>query len=80
MSVMLWAIHPESTSEMLEIIHSIESVIHKVDPDLVLVDSLFGQARDAVIRLKRKYVLLSPNTLQELALPAQGLAVFRVPW
>jgi hypothetical protein len=76
----MWSVHPEPPSETISIIRDVERVIEQVDPDFVVVDSLFNQAVDALQRLRRQYVYLSPNTLKDVAAEAQGAAVFKLPW
>lgn len=74
------SLHSETVAESLESTRPAETIIEQVDPDLCIIDTLFDQAYDAASRLKRAIVILSPNTLQDAALPAQGLNVFRFPW
>ena len=78
--LMPWSLHPESPSENISMTHSVESVIESVDPDVIVIDSLFDQASDAVSKLDRRALVLSPNTLKELTSADQGLNIFTIPW
>lgn len=63
----------------VESARDIERVIKEVDADLVIIDSLFVGGLDAVSRLDRKALILSPNTLKEAATGDQGLRAFFWP-
>lgn len=58
---------------IVQTIKEIEKVIIDVDPDLVVVDSLFAAGRDAADKLGRRWVILSPNTLKDNVIDAQGI-------
>jgi hypothetical protein len=78
--ILPWAIHPEKPSETVPIIRDVEHVIEAVDPDLIVLDVAFDYGADAVQRLRRNFVYLSPNTLKDLAMGAQGAGLFKIPW
>jgi hypothetical protein len=42
------ALHPEKPSETISTIRDVERLVEQVDPDLVVVDTLFDQAVDAL--------------------------------
>jgi hypothetical protein len=72
--------NPESPDEYVATARSIEGLIADIDPDLVVIDMGFSSGRDAALRSGRPTVMLSPNTLKEIAAPEQELGVFRLPW
>ncbi|KAK4684396.1 hypothetical protein P7C73_g5781, partial [Tremellales sp. Uapishka_1] len=76
----LQIIHPESPEEYLAAAQSVEALIDALDPDLIVVDTLFSAARDAIVRKGREHVLLSPNTLKENTEADQGAGVFFLPY
>ncbi|KAI0687509.1 hypothetical protein C8Q76DRAFT_788342 [Earliella scabrosa] len=72
-------LHPEGPTEYVATVLSIEQVISEVAPTLVAVDNFFVAARDALSAKKQPHVLLSPNTLKDLAGADQGAGVFLWP-
>jgi hypothetical protein len=72
-------IHPESPAAHLATTASVEQLLQALNPDLVVVDRFFEAARDAIIKLGAKHVILSPNTLKDIAGADQGLGVFKWP-
>ena len=72
-------LHPESPSEYVTTVSSIQEVLDEVKPMLAVVDNIFEAARDALRAKKQAYVLLSPNTLKDLAGADQGAGVFLWP-
>ena len=72
-------LHPEGPTEYIATVRSIEQVINEVGPTLVAVDNFFVAARDALSAKKQPHVLLSPNTLKDLAGADQGSGVFLWP-
>jgi hypothetical protein len=60
----------------VDIARDVERIIAEIKPDLTVVDSYFTAAKDATRRLGIQWVILSPNTLFELAREEQGLGAF----
>ena len=72
-------ISPSSPEQYVATARSIEDVIARVDPALMLIDPLFEQAIDAARRSGKDYVKISPNTILEVAADKQGLGLFNWP-
>lgn len=62
---------PWNGSEYSEIYKDIIRVIEDVDPGLVVVDTMFTPAHDAVRQLQQEHVLLSPNSLRDFSTARQ---------
>ena len=62
---------PWTPPEYMEIYHDILRVIEEVNPGLVVVDSMFRPAHDAVEQLGRKYVIFAPNNIKDFAVSSQ---------
>ncbi|KAL2140396.1 hypothetical protein VTI28DRAFT_3852 [Corynascus sepedonium] len=84
---------PWHNSDCVEIYESFVRVVDDVQPDIVVVDSLFSPVLTACHHLKLKYIILSPNTLKDFAAAVQPRAAvlwkfpmmgsafeFPVPW
>lgn len=63
--VLVRALAPWTGEEYMTVYRGCEEVVDGVDPALIVVDPLFTQAVDACRQLKKKYVVLSPNTFKE---------------
>lgn len=72
-------LHPEPPSNYIATATSVEALINQLKPTIVIVDNFLDAARDAIVRLKQPYVLLTPNTLKEVAAGDQGLGLFWWP-
>ncbi|WRT70539.1 uncharacterized protein IL334_007537 [Kwoniella shivajii] len=72
-------LHSESPIEYVNHAQDVERLIENLDPDFIVVDNLFECARDAILKLGRKCLYLSPNTIKEVAAAQQGLGVFSWP-
>ncbi|KAI4526766.1 glycosyltransferase family 1 protein [Schizophyllum commune Loenen D] len=70
---------PWTPDEYVTIVDSIVANIESVDPHLILVDTLFGQAVDACNLLGRPYNVLSPLLASMVCLQNQYLAPLRYP-
>lgn len=70
---------PQTPSEYINTAKSIEEALQSTQPDLVVIDNIFPQARDAASRLGLAYIILSPNAWQDNAFQAQGSGVFSWP-
>ncbi|KAG7090558.1 hypothetical protein E1B28_009666 [Marasmius oreades] len=64
---------PWSVEEYYEQLVSIQSIIEKVNPGLVVIDSLFFGAQDVCRGMKKKVAILTPNSIKDII----GL---RQPW
>jgi hypothetical protein len=73
------ALSPYPASEYISITKFIEDALLSAQPDLVVVDNLFPQGRDAARRLGFPQVTLSPNAWQDNAIQEQALGVFSWP-
>ncbi|GME30643.1 hypothetical protein C8Q76DRAFT_791940 [Neofusicoccum parvum] len=76
---MLTVIHSETPEEYVKTAQAIEEVIDELDPTLVVIDSMFAQARDAAKKKGQAQVVLSPNVLKDLTMPDQGWRIFTFP-
>lgn len=66
---------PWDGPQYMEIYHSCVDIIKRTKPDIIVVDPLLGQAKDACRALGRTYIILSPNTFKE-HVPQPWLANF----
>lgn len=62
---------PFTGPEMVTMVNSIESIIEKVNADIVMVDSLMTAGITAVWHLDVNWAVLSPNSIKEFAVPLQ---------
>ncbi|TVY46445.1 Glycosyltransferase sdnJ [Lachnellula occidentalis] len=53
---------------------SCRHILQAVHPDIIVADPLFSQGLDACLKLSRKYVVLSPNTFQDILRKRQPLS------
>ncbi|KAL1739036.1 glycosyltransferase family 1 protein [Schizophyllum fasciatum] len=70
---------PWTPEEYIEIVDSIVASIERVDPHLIIIDTLFGQAVDACNLLGRPYNVLSPLLASMVCLQNQSLGALRYP-
>lgn len=73
------SLHAETPEMYIRAARSCEDSLIKLQPDLVTIDWIFNAARDAADRLEVPYIMLTPNTLKEVATPEQGMGVFLWP-
>ncbi|KAM7183006.1 hypothetical protein V8F20_012772 [Naviculisporaceae sp. PSN 640] len=71
MVLLLRVILPWSGPEFVEIFWSVSDIVHHVQPDIVAVDPAFAPALTALRHIKAKFVVLSPNTIKDFAMPLQ---------
>ncbi|KAK4118580.1 glycosyltransferase family 1 protein [Parathielavia appendiculata] len=84
---------PHSGPEFIQVYKSFARVVDEVQPDIIVVDSLFSPVLTACRHLKLKHLVFSPNTLKDFSaalqpwgamlwkFPAMGSAFeFPVPW
>ncbi|KAI8233352.1 hypothetical protein K4K54_010562 [Colletotrichum sp. SAR 10_86] len=67
---------PYTGPEMVENCNEIRRIIEEVEPDLTLVDNMFTPGLTIARHMGIKWMILSPNTLKDLALPLQPKAAF----
>ncbi|KAF3804242.1 Glycosyltransferase sdnJ [Colletotrichum gloeosporioides] len=67
---------PYTGLEMVENCNEIRRIIEEVEPDLTLVDDMFIPELTMARHMRIKWMILSPNTLKDLALPQQPRAAF----
>ncbi|KAJ0383090.1 hypothetical protein COL922a_011212 [Colletotrichum nupharicola] len=73
---------PYTGPEMVENCNEIRRIIEQVEPYLTLVDNMFTPGLTMARHMGIKWMILSPNTLKDLALPLQLKAAFfwKYPW
>jgi hypothetical protein len=71
MQVLLRVTLPWTGPEFLEIFDSVVDIIHRVNPHVTAVDPAFSPALTAVRHLLINYLILSPNTIKDFAMPFQ---------
>lgn len=72
---------PHDGPEFLEVYHNFMRVVEEVQPDMIVVDSLFAPALTACRHRNLKHVVLSPNTLKDFsaALQPWGAMLWKFP-
>lgn len=71
MRVLLRVTLPWTGPEFLDIFRSVSDVVRRVGPHVVAVDPAFSPGLTAVRHLGLRYVVLSPNTIKDFAMPFQ---------
>jgi hypothetical protein len=71
MQILLNVTLPWTGPEFVEIFSSIVSIAQRVNPHVTAVDPAFSPALTAVRHLGLNYIVLSPNTIKDFAMPAQ---------
>lgn len=73
---------PWTGPEFLDVFNSVLDVIEKVQPDSVAVDPCLAPALTACHHLGLRFVVLSPNTIKDFALPSQPklASLWKYPW
>ncbi|WWC65399.1 uncharacterized protein I303_108017 [Kwoniella dejecticola CBS 10117] len=72
-------IHSESPEEYVSYAKDVERLILELEPDFIVCDTIFECGRDAIKKLGRKCIYLSPNTFKDLAGPQQKTGIFKWP-
>lgn len=62
---------PWNQDELCGLVQQVERIVEDVKADLVIVDNLLAPAVTVCYKLKRKWVVLSPNTYKEFILGNQ---------
>jgi hypothetical protein len=74
-------IHPETPEQYVATTKDAERIIDTViKPDLLVIDPFCEAALDAARKYDYPLILLSPNTIKEVASETQGLGIFFWPW
>lgn len=71
MRILLRVTLPWTGPEFLEIFDSVSQIIAEINPHVVAVDPAFAPGLTAVRHLGVRYVVLSPNTIKDFAMPFQ---------
>jgi hypothetical protein len=80
--VLLKVTLPWTGPEFVQIMKSVIEIVHDVQPDIIAVDPAFSPALTALRYIKAKFIVLSPNTIKDFAMPAQpnAEALWKYPW
>ncbi|KAH6856223.1 glycosyltransferase family 1 protein [Chaetomium sp. MPI-CAGE-AT-0009] len=62
---------PWTGQEFVQIMHSVTGIVHDVQPDSIAVDPCFSPALTVLRHIKARFIVLSPNTIKDFALPVQ---------
>lgn len=81
MQILLKCTLPWTGPEFMEIFNGVVDVVQRVNPHITAVDPAFSPGLTALRHLGRKYVILSPNTIKDFAMPFQplGEALWKYP-
>ncbi|KAK0620512.1 hypothetical protein B0T14DRAFT_546357 [Immersiella caudata] len=71
MMLLLKIILPWTGPEFVKILFSVIDIVHKVQPDIIAVDPAFSPALTALRHINAKFIVLSPNTIKDFAMPHQ---------
>ncbi|KAK3389165.1 hypothetical protein B0H63DRAFT_95075 [Podospora didyma] len=79
--VLLKVTLPWTGAEFVQILWSVVEIVHHVQPDIIAVDPAFSPALTALRHINAKFVILSPNTIKDFAMPLQpnGEALWKYP-
>ena len=82
MVVLLKVTLPWTGPEFVQILYSVIDIVQAVRPDIIAVDPAFSPALTALRHIKAKFIVLSPNTIKDFAMPLQpnGQALWKYPW
>ena len=69
--VLLKVTLPWTGPEFIQIMHSITTTIQTVQPAIIAVDPAFSPALTALRHLHTPFIILSPNTIKDFAMPLQ---------
>jgi hypothetical protein len=72
---------PWSAPEFIQVHQSLVQLVEQIQPDVIVVDSLFSPALTACRSLNIKHIVLSPNTLKDFsaALQPWGAMFWKFP-
>jgi len=81
-SLLLRVTLPWSGPEFVQIFWSVVDIVRDVDPDIIAVDPAFAPALTALRHIGAQFLVLSPNTIKDFAMPFQpnGEALWKYPW
>lgn len=81
MRVLLKVTLPWTGPEFVNIMQSVLKILSQVEPDAIAVDPAFSPALTALRHAKAKFLVLSPNTIKDFAMPHQpnGEALWKYP-
>ncbi len=81
LSMVMGILLPWNGPEFVQIYKSFVEVVDKIQPDIVVVDSLLSPALTACRHLKFNHLVLSPNTLKDFAaaLQPRGAMFWKYP-
>ncbi|KAK4183479.1 hypothetical protein QBC35DRAFT_542994, partial [Podospora australis] len=81
MAVLLKVTLPWTGDEFVQIMQSVIDIVHRVRPDVVAADPVFSPAVTALRYINAKFLILSPNTIKDFAMPFQpnGEALWKYP-
>jgi hypothetical protein len=69
--VLLKVTLPWTGPEFVQIMHSIASIVQDVEPNIIAVDPCFSPALTVLRHIRAKFIILSPNTIKDFAIPVQ---------
>ncbi|KAK4169705.1 hypothetical protein QBC43DRAFT_306565 [Cladorrhinum sp. PSN259] len=81
MQVLLKVTLPWTGPEYIEIMNSVLAILTRVNPDTIAVDPAFSPALTALRYARQRFLILSPNTIKDFAMPHQpnGEALWKYP-
>ncbi|KAK3318771.1 hypothetical protein B0H66DRAFT_622909 [Apodospora peruviana] len=62
---------PWTGPEFVQIFWSVIEIVRDVQPDIIAVDPAFSPALTALRHINAKFIILSPNTIKDFAMPLQ---------
>jgi hypothetical protein len=73
---------PWTGPEFVQILRSVTDIVQSTQPDIIAVDPAFSPALTALRHINAKFLVLSPNTIKDFAMPFQpnGEALWKYPW
>ncbi|KAK0715076.1 glycosyltransferase family 1 protein [Lasiosphaeris hirsuta] len=82
MMLLLKVTLPWTGPEFVQIMASVVDIVHEVQPDIIAVDPAFSPALTALRHIGTNFIVLSPNTIKDFAMPSQpnGEALWKYPW
>lgn len=81
MMLLLKVTLPWTGPEFVQIMASVVDIVHEVQPDVIAVDPAFSPALTALRHIGTNFIVLSPNTIKDFAMPSQpnGEALWKYP-
>ncbi|KAK3938142.1 hypothetical protein QBC46DRAFT_460426 [Diplogelasinospora grovesii] len=81
MQVLLKVTLPWTGPEFVQIFRSVTDIVQGVRSDIIAVDPAFSPALTALRHINEKFIILSPNTIKDFAMPLQpnGEALWKYP-